>query len=169
MQEVKRRFRRTRYSVVNNKRYIEKFRDEWPEYKDMTRQEFSKIINTFNELCVVNQIVNNRHGVLLPQKLGHLFIALYNVNINKKIINYSETKKQGRNVYFHNFETDGKIGKLKYVNKSESMLVTDLKVWSFTGSAELRRRISKAIVSNFKLYETHDNSRRGSIKGKGYI
>lgn len=161
------RFRVKRYSIFNTPRkrsFLSAFKKRYPEHKDITRTEFREIIIAFNEMCVMDQITKNSDGVLLPQQLGHLYIALFNVPLENKIKNFTESRKQGRDVYYHNFETDGKIGKLMFKNKSGSKLVHDLKVWEFKAGKQLKHALKEAILKNYKKYETNDNNRRSYIK-----
>ena len=67
------RFKSRRVSVLTAKT-LEKFKEKYPQYKDVTISGFKKIIMTFNA-NLTEGIIENRNGVELPDGLGYIFMG----------------------------------------------------------------------------------------------
>ena len=64
------RFRKSSFVIMNNKK-LNEFKELYPEYNDISLTEFNNIIKSFNDE-IINAIVENRDGVLLPEKIGQM-------------------------------------------------------------------------------------------------
>jgi hypothetical protein len=148
------RFCVTRENILHKDyKFKKKFSAIYPEFKDITQPEISKIIKTFNKLCVINEMCTTREGVELPQKLGMFHIFTFRVSPDYKIVDFAQTNKLKKTVYFHNFETDSKMGKLMFRNNVSAHSIESNKVWGFVPGRLFKRSIAKAIKSNYKLFE----------------
>ena len=66
------RFRNKSMSILNS-HLLKDFKKRYPEYKNLSIQEFKKIIKVFN--CnIVEGIIENRNGIELPDGLGYIFM-----------------------------------------------------------------------------------------------
>lgn len=101
-------------------RYVERAKAKDREYKDY--KTFAKVVKVFNEKLRY-QIVYKSEIVTLPYNLGNLYIKKFKNNYteeNKYLwrVDYIESKKQGKIVYFgdkfgYRFTWDKKFCKIK--------------------------------------------------------
>ena len=69
------RFRAKRTSILNESLYL-KFKEKYPQYKDISNSTLKSIIVTFNKRIWENAI-GNRDGTELPEVLGYIYRNMY--------------------------------------------------------------------------------------------
>lgn len=146
------RVRKKTTSIMNRKMFS-KFLKEYPEYKGMTISEFNKIVKQFNN-DIVDAVIDNRDGVVLPERLGELTILTF-PSPKRKIIDFGESNKAGELRYHGNWETDNKIGKIVYHKASQS--VTNGRFLGLIPSRDFKKRMSSAFKRFWQRYVYVDN------------
>ncbi len=143
------RFRFKRKAFLN-KNVIEEFKEENPIYKNVDSNVLKKLIKCFNEK-LWQGVIDNRDGVELPNSLGYIFIGTCpppkTVNTN-----YSLSKKYGKVLTNHNWDTDGNIGKIFYTNWAAKYRFKNRELWRFEAVRKFKRAVSKSYPENWTKY-----------------
>ena len=125
------------------------FRSKYPEYKDFSEKEIRKIIKTFNE-TIVEQVIENRHGVELPEFCGRIFIG----SCKKKKINidYKKTADNNKVMQHRNFESDDYLAKIFYSTYDIKHAYKNHELYAFKACRNFSRFVSKTYPNNWKTY-----------------
>lgn len=143
------RFRYKSKSVLR-KDTFNKFKKKYPEYDDLTLEQFKNIIKTFNsKIC--QGIIDNRNGVELPDGLGYIFIGTC-PPAKKKNVDYKKSLEYGVEASHKNWDSDNKLMKIFYSNLNSKLPFKNRQVWAFKAIKEFRSDASNAYKENYNKY-----------------
>lgn len=143
------RFRNKSMSILNS-HLLKDFKKRYPEYKNLSIQEFKKIIKVFN--CnIVEGIIENRNGIELPDGLGYIFMGTCSP-AKKDNINYKKSEEHGFSTKHHNWESDNKLLKIFYTNQNTKYPFKNKQVWAFKAVKTFRKAASEAYKKNWTKY-----------------
>jgi hypothetical protein len=141
----------TRVDTVDTKNttplitYIQKrLKKKYPQYKK-TNKQATAIFRAFNE-NVVKAILENRAGVILPEKMGKLQVIMIKRNRKKKRINRYLSTKLGYVVYLDNERNGGKYPYLCLDVNSKSYSMKNKELWEFRPTQEFKAKIYNALT-----------------------
>jgi len=108
---------------------------------NLTVGEISNIIKTFNE-NLIQESLNNKYGVLLPFKLGHIYL----MNAGKRktfALDMAKTISTGRKVYFKNWETDNNTLRIVFTTFTHRAYIKFSNILCFKASKKFRKLASE--------------------------
>lgn len=143
------RFRTKRISVLTVKT-LKAMKEKYPEYSNLSLQEFKSIIMTFNGL-MVDSIIENRNGVELPDGLGFIFIGSCPPS-KKKNIDYKRSHEFGVEASHRNWDSDNKLMKIFYTNRNSKHPFQNKQVWAFKAVKQFRKQASEAYKEDWAKY-----------------
>lgn len=143
------RFRPDRLINFNDS-LISKFKKKYPKYRHIDKATLKMILKKFNT-TVVQEVINNRNGISLPESLGWLFIAACN-NPKKKNVDFYKSKTYGVEVTNNNWDSDGKLAKIVYSNMAPKHKFKNREYWSFTACRDFKRGVAKTFPENWQNY-----------------
>lgn len=120
-----------------------------PNASKLGHTKVRDIIKQFNE-TVLQNIVDNREGVELPQGLGYVFVG--SCKIKKECVDYGKSIKYGIKVTHKNWNTEGYASKIFYSNCSVKYRIQDNNLWVFKAARKLKSEVSKAFSENWNKY-----------------
>jgi|TARA_R110000868_G_scaffold5681_6_gene33616 hypothetical protein len=132
------------------------FKNKHPEYKDLKLSEFNNVIKKFNH-NIINEVIENRNGVALPERIGQFIIMSFSKAQHKKIIDFGESNKTGILSYHKNWETDRRIGKIVFQNTSYNYAIKNYKFWGFKATRTFKSNMSKIFKKKWAKYIYIDN------------
>ncbi len=144
------RFRPKRHTMLNKKLFL-RFKEKYPEYSDLTLNEFKSIIKTFNR-HLGQGLIDNRDGVELPQGLGYIFMGSCPATKSKKNVDMKKSKDFGVRSTHKNWDSDNMLLKIFYTNRSSRYPFQNRQIWSFKAVKPLRVKASKAYKKNWPKY-----------------
>ncbi len=134
---------------IDGKEFYKSLVDKIPDASKLGHSEVKKLIKQFNE-TVLQNIVDNREGVELPQGLGYIFIG--SCKIKKECVDYGKSIKYGIRVTHKNWNTEGYASKIFYSNCSVKYKIPDNNMWIFKAARKLKKEASKAFSENWNKY-----------------
>lgn len=143
------RYRAQTTSLMSLKLY-KKFLDKFPEHKHHSFEQFKRNIDMFNE-AIWKMAIEHRDGIELPESLGNIFIGTC-WKTKRRNINFGKSCKYGKAVTNHNYETDGKIGKIFYTNYQNKYRFPNRVFWMFRGIREFKRMVAQVYPTQWKRY-----------------
>jgi len=151
------RFRPKRITLLNKNTYKE-FKERYPMFKNIADSTLKEIIKVFNKR-IWEGVIENRDGVELPNSLGYLFIgtckAAKTVNIN-----YALSKKYGKVIQNHNWDTDGNLGKIFYTNYTSKYRFKNRELWRFQAHRDFKRTVAKVYPKQWNKYIYMNNKNK---------
>ena len=120
----------------------------WKTYKekyksDISFKDFSEIIKKSNKQ-IAAFITEDEHGFKLPENLGYLCIIKYKTK--KKAINWVDTKKYGKKIYYLNLHSFGYRYHIKWFKTGISRFAFN-EIYKFAPLRDIRTDVSKKIKS----------------------
>jgi len=143
---------RTKSLQVLDVTRLRKFHLLFPEYKKVTQKEFHQVMRVFHEE-LIDDIVDNRDGVILPNNLGFLQILSFKYK-NVKRVDYAKSIKYGKRFYFKNWDTDGYLGKVIYKSFFKNRGIKFYNFWIFELVRPAKNKISAAFRENYQSYRS---------------
>jgi hypothetical protein len=143
------RFRNKRKSVLTVDT-LKKFKEKYPQYKDLDYPQFKKIIMTFNQ-TIVDGIIDSRGGVELPDGLGYIFIGSCPA-AKKKNIDFKKSTEFGVEATHRNWDSDNKLMKIFYTNRNTKYPFRNKQVWAFKASKPFRKAASAVYKEEWTKY-----------------
>ena len=124
----------------------------WKAYKeksgkDISYGDFTKIIKESNKK-IFETVLEDENGFKLPENLGYLCIIKYKTK--KKAINWADTKKYGKKIYYLNLHSFGYRYHIKWFKTGISRFQFH-EVFKFAPLRIMRTEVSK-LVRNQKEY-----------------
>lgn len=144
-------------SVIMDYDKMKKFKELNPEY-DITLTEFNKVLRTFNS-NIIEAVINNRDGVELPERLGHLQIIAF-PKPSRKIIDFAKSNEVGEKRYHGNWETDNKIGKITYRSTLAGYTFKNSRFWGLIPTRSFKKRMSEVFKRKWQKFIYIDNKRK---------
>jgi hypothetical protein len=152
------RFFQKSHQVINDD-FINQFIEKYPKYKGLTKTEYKNIIRKFNE-NVWQKVIEERDGVRLPENIGVIFIGAcappkksYNPDFN--LLHTKEIVASNKN-----WETDGNLAKIFFVNHAEKYKYRFKDYWVFIPSRIFKRTVSKEFPKNWNMYHKIDPKKK---------
>lgn len=148
------RFRVSRHTLTTDE-FFSKFRKDHPKYSSYTNKDLIKIIETFHSNLWMG-VINNRDGVELPEKIGHIFIGTCKP---KKSSNPDRVKSivYGKQIKHTNFPSDNFLAKIFYTNYIKRYLFENRDLWKIQPVREFKREVAKNYPEKWKMYHIIDN------------
>jgi len=144
------RFREKSIGIVTNAT-LDKFKQKFPKYKNLSLEEFKGIVNTFNgNIC--DGIIGNRNGVELPEGLGFIFIGTCPPAKNADNIDYKKSFEFGVKATHRNWDSDNKLCKIFYTNHNTKYPLSNKQLWSFKPVRQFKRKTSAAYKEDWMRY-----------------
>jgi hypothetical protein len=153
------RYRINRMLLLNKElhtRFIEKF----PEYKELSAEDFKNIVKVMNTKIYENA-VENRDGTELPEGLGYIFVGTCPPR-KKPVSDPVASMKYGRKISHRNFESDNYLAKIFYTNFASKYRFKDREVWKFVAYRKFKNLVTTTYPENWKKYLQVDNMQRVS-------
>ena len=143
------RYRPATLSLCHGKTYT-KLRKEYPALKKLTDSEITRIIHTFNK-NLWQTAIDNRQGVDLPQRLGHIFIGTCE---KKKApnIDYNTSKELQKRIQHRNWESDNYLAKIFYTTFAYKYNFHNHELWAFNPGRNFKRTLGKEYPKQWKQY-----------------
>ena len=142
------------YSTVSKTAYNEFVKKHKKIGKKIDYTTWSKIVRIINE-TISEELIESGLPIQIPFGFGKVFVAknssnrvVYNEDgtyENRRPINWQETIKQGKYVYFSNNKTNGFILKLHW-DKSTSRM-NNARLFKFKQSAKVSKKISSYVFN----------------------
>lgn len=142
---------RAKTTTLLNKKVYNDFIKKYPKYSDISVKDFKKIINQFNK-NISTEVINNRNGVQLPEKLGYLFIGKCEKKLSSSNVDYGNSIKYDKQVSHRNWESDGYLAKIFYTNYAFKYRIKDRELWEFKASKEFKKATSKLFPELYTKY-----------------
>ena len=143
------RYRSGRISALKKSGYIA-FCEKFPKYSHLSFDQFKKIIVAFNE-AIVEDAVENREGVSLPENLGLIFLGSCpypkKINVNAKI-----SMNVGFASNHQNWHSDNRLLKIFYTNSADKYGFSNRNLWAFKAVRPFKKKASDAFKKNFSKY-----------------
>lgn len=120
--------------------------DLWKAYKeknnsDISYKDFTAIIKESNKK-IASFVTEDPNGFKLPENLGYLCIIKYKTK--KKAINWADTKKYGKTIYYLNLHSFGYRYHIKWFKTGISRFVFN-EIYKFAPLRDMRNDVSKKI------------------------
>lgn len=140
------------------------FFKKFPQYSQFNTKRSKDLTNIINQFHfdLGEEIINNRYGIDLPLKCGHIQIVSF--KRNRPYFNPSAFTKQNILTSWTNNHTNGLSCKIVYRNRSNRYKLKDKRIWEFKFEAPFKKRVSKAFSLNYNNYIFSPN--RAQIKKK---
>lgn len=129
--------------------FIRDFKARHPEYAYLTEPEIRKIVKTFNE-TIVEEVINNRDGVTLPEFCGRIFIG--SCKKNNPNVDYKRSAAANSLVQHRNYESDDYLAKIFYTTYDIKNTYTNHQLYAFKGCRNFTRSVGKTYPEKWKLY-----------------
>lgn len=142
---TKPRVREFKGKVIERKEITE-FNKKYSEHGHVLQSDFIKIIRRFNE-NICEETTKNIYGVVLPENIGQIVINNAGKS-KKKSVDYNESIKQGKTVYFKNWDTDNNLMRIVYYNNIKNF-VRFSNLFSFSATTDFRRLASSYFKKNW--------------------
>jgi len=141
---------RKKATSIMNTCELKKFTKAHPEYADLTLREFTSIVRAFND-AIVEEVIQNRDGVALPENIGKLSIITFS-RPKKKIIDFGKSNETGQVHYHMNWNTDNRLCKIMFNYKVNNYGNKNGRFFGFIASREFKKRVSETIDRNWQKY-----------------
>lgn len=134
----------TNYELPNRKQILSK--ELWKEFIKETGvqiaySDFSDIIKTSNKK-IAETVIEDENGFKLPENLGYLCIIKYKTK--RKAINWADTKKYGKTIYYMNLHSFGYRYHIKWFKTGIARFAFN-DVFKFAPLRDMRTDVSKRI------------------------
>jgi hypothetical protein len=116
----------------------------------LSDDELRKVVLTFNETCW-NTVIGNRDGIELPVQLGNIFICSTLCKEDKNL-DFKKSQTLESAIIHKNWETDGRVAKIFYVNKLLKNQFANSDLWGLTATRIFKRTVAKTYPSQWKKY-----------------
>jgi hypothetical protein len=165
------RYRVKKKNIITDE-YMQDFYSRHPELSKYLKKDIKDILRKFNGF-LWEAIIENRDGVELPEGLGYVFIGACPY-VKKDNIDYGKSIKYGMAVTHKNYDTDGYLGKIFYINYSAKYKLRDRSIWAFNGARYFKRAVTKSFKEDWRKYLVIDNTTKVSkmykkMKQKDYF
>jgi hypothetical protein len=147
---------RLKSTSIMNTFELSKFSRKYPEYPDLTLKEFSDIIRAFNGE-IINTVISNRDGVVLPENIGKLSIITFSRS-KRKIIDFGKSNETGQLHYHMNWNTDNRLCKIMYNSSINNYGNKNGRFYGFLPNREFKKTVSDAINKNWQKYVYLNNN-----------
>jgi hypothetical protein len=141
--------------VTNN--FLSEFIEKYPQYKDLSLEQISLILNTFHGK-LWNHALHNRDGIELPESLGYVFLGTC-ASAKKYNIDIANSIKYNTKVRHQNFESDNYLAKIFYTNFASKYKFKNRELWTFKATRDFKRAVPEVYRVNWKNYVQVESGR----------
>lgn len=144
----------------------------WKAYKEkynsnISYKDFTTIVKESNKK-IAEFVAEDENGFKLPENLGYLCVIKYKTK--KKAINWADTKKYGKTIYYLNLHSFGYRYHIKWFKTGISRFVFN-EVYKFAPLRDTRDKVSKSIKAGkdyveWTLKDFWDNNKLEKILHK---
>lgn len=138
-------------------KFLKEFKEEYPQYKDVTNDQVMDILETFHGK-LWDHGLKNRDGIELPKGLGYIFLGTCR-SAQKPSVDFEALIKHNIQKKHLNFESDNKLAKIFYTNFSTKYKFRNREMWYFTATREFKRAVPKVYRNNWKIYVEVESGR----------
>lgn len=158
------RFRKPTLGTLNRK-FISKIKQDVPSARVYDDERIKTILRKFNE-NVRKAVIDNRDGVELPEKLGRIFVG--SCYPPDTVINYRESAEKNQKVLHKNWETDGFIAKIFYLNRGfeKKTRFKNQELWGFDACRKFKRGLASVYPQTWKKYAVIRNDKKLALTQK---
>jgi len=142
---------RAKSTSFHNQKTLNKFKEKYPKYKDLTIKEFKNIISEFNR-TMRESVVDSRDGIKLPENLGYVLITKTIVEKGTRNIDYNLSSKYKKVVNHANWDSDNYLAKISYTNYRMKYVFRSRGIWGFTPSSTFKKSVSGTFAENYNRY-----------------
>jgi hypothetical protein len=133
----------SKYNLPNREQVLSK--ETWKAFKEKYNTEipysqFTNIIKISNKK-IFEAIVEDENGFKLPENLGYLCVIKYKTK--KKAINWGDTKKYGKRIYYLNLHSFGYRCHIKWFKTGISRFAFN-EIYKFAPLRDMKASVSKA-------------------------
>lgn len=115
--------------------------------KDTTYLEFKAYaLSVFNS--IIELVIENRSGVMLPEFIGHIFIG----SCESKCQDYNTSNKLNKDVKHQNYETLHNTAKIFFSTGPTKYKAVDQGLWALNEARTFSKRVSIAYLKDWKRY-----------------
>lgn len=118
---------------------------------DITFKEFRSIWDKLAAKYVQN-VIEEKDGVRLGASVGDIYIGFIPQK-KTKAIDYATSLELGKPVYFQNWHSNGKIGKIIYGTRKRKYIYRLAAFWAFTACRNFKNLAVKAMKENPERYK----------------
>lgn len=144
------RFKIKKRSIVD-KDFLKRFSDKYPQYDKLTIAQYKALIRLYHEY-VINEVIEHRDGVRLPNATGIMFIAACKIERKTPNVDYAKSKQYGVKVTHKNFGTDNLLAKIFYTTSAEKYKFKYKEIWGFKPCRVFKRKVSKNFSNFWNMY-----------------
>ena len=147
-----------------NQKLFKRFKEKYPQFQDMSFDQFEQIIVTFNGE-IWQTAIDNRDGVELPEGLGSIFIGTCKAPRVRRNPDYKKSRELGKVVAHKNWESEGRLAKIFYTNYRNGKQYglrhgfRGRELWNFSGVRQFTRAVSASYPSQWTKYMVIENMR----------
>jgi len=136
-------------TALHNRSLWCRFRKAYPEYRGMSDSELNKVLSGAHEKFT-DYAATHREGVELPNRIGIIGVVCCQ-RPKKPGIDYTKSTPD-RIVYHRNYETDGHIPKIVFVNNLTKYKFFMSGSWVFTSARKFSQKTSVAFKADYTKY-----------------
>lgn len=129
--------------------------DVYKAWKDKTGRTESfeqfKAVWLRMALKIREKILTEPDGIRITG-LGDIYIGIV-PKAKKRAVDYKTSRELGKIVYFENWNTSGKIGKIIYATKDRPYIYTKKRFWGFKPHTTFKMDASVALQNNPERYK----------------
>jgi glutaredoxin 2 len=144
------RFTSKTLNAVSRTSFLKHFRKKHPEFSHLTEPEIRNIIKTFNE-TIVEQVIDCRYGVDLPEFTGRLFIGSCRKK-HKPNVDFKKTAYSKQTIQHRNFESDDYLAKIFYTTYDIKHAYKNSNLYSFKACRNFTRMVGRTYPIHWKKY-----------------
>lgn len=144
------RFTPNSFNTIERAAFLKHFRKKYPQYKHLSEPEIRGLIKTYNE-TIVEQVIENRHGVYLPEFLGRIFIGSCPKKY-KPNVDFKKSASTKSTIQHRNFESDDFLAKIFYSTYDIKHAYKNHNVYSFKGCRNFTRMVGRTYPHKWKTY-----------------
>lgn len=142
------RFRKN-FKRVLTKTLFNNFKKKHSQYSNLTFDQFYNIVKNCSKK-MWNTTINERDGIQLPGG-GSVFIGSTKIKV-KNNYDIKASIKANAPIKHRNYDSDGYVAKIYYSPHLSKIGGRDRSLWSFKGSRNYKRTLSKEYPKDWKKY-----------------
>lgn len=143
------RFRQKCTTLINNE-LLAKVKEKSFLAVDLSYKDIEIVIRTFNKK-IWEEGIENRDGIELLYGLGKIFVGTCKAAKTKNI-NIPKSIKYGMIITHQNWDTDGNLAKIFYVNSGNKYKFKHNEVWRFIPNREFKRTLATKYKEDWNKY-----------------
>ena len=144
--------------TMTETKFVQWYEDEIKRDFDLTTHQFKLILTTFFR-HFKQALVSTGYRYKLPSRFGAMTIAKQKTSgKSKKVINWKETKAQGRHVYYKNRHSSDFFAKLVWDKNHHYCGIGNKPLFKFKTVRPMKKLISEEILNNNRIEDYYEIS-----------